>query len=76
METTTRAEHMRWCKSRALAYVERGDLTNALASFGSDIRKHDETNTDAANALLAMEGFRCVMANDAVGMRRLIEGFA
>jgi hypothetical protein len=71
----TREEHLSWCKQRALAYVDRGDLTNALASMASDVRKHPETDTHAATVLLAMEGTRCVMAQDMAGMRRLIEGF-
>ena len=71
----TRAEHLAWCKQRALEYVDRGDLKNALASMGSDMRKHPETDTQAATVLLGMEGLRCVMAGDTGGMRRLIEGF-
>ncbi len=71
----TREEHLAWCKQRALAYVDRGDLTNALASFGSDMRKHPQTDTDAVAVLLGAEGVRCFMNDDAAGMRRLIEGF-
>jgi len=72
---TTRTEHLAWCKQRALEYVERGDLVNAMASFGSDMRQHPETDTDTVTVLLGMEGTRCVMNADAAGMRRLIEGF-
>lgn len=71
----TRTEHLAWCKERALAYVEKGDLTNALASMSSDVRKHPETDTRTAAVLLSMEGVRCVMNSDTQGMRRLIEGF-
>jgi hypothetical protein len=39
----TRAEHMRWCKERALAYCDRGDVTDAIASMLSDLGKHPET---------------------------------
>ncbi len=39
----TRAEHLQWCKDRALEYVEQGDTTNAFTSFMSDMSKHDET---------------------------------
>ncbi len=72
---TTRAEHLAWCKERALEYVERGDLVNAMASFASDMRKHRDTDTDTVAVLLGVEGTRCVMNADAAGMRRLIEGF-
>lgn len=39
-----RAEHLEWCKQRAMEYVNAGDLTNAFASFQSDMTKHPETN--------------------------------
>ena len=71
----TRDEHLAWCKQRALAYVDRGDLKNALASMGSDMCKHPQTDTPAVAAILAMDGSHYVMSGDADGMRRLIEGF-
>lgn len=43
MKTTTRDEHLAWCKARALAYVDAGDLPQAFASLGSDLSKHPET---------------------------------
>ena len=39
----TRAEHLAWCKKRALEYVEIGDLSQALVSMTSDLSKHTET---------------------------------
>lgn len=41
--TPTRAEHLQWCKERALEYVDAGDLNNAFASMTSDLTKHPET---------------------------------
>lgn len=38
-----RDEHVAWCKTRALAYVDAGDLNNAFASMCSDLRKHPDT---------------------------------
>jgi len=38
-----RAEHLQWCKDRALEYVDRGDLEQAVSSMCSDMRKHPET---------------------------------
>ncbi len=38
-----RQEHLKWCKQRALEYVDRNELTQAYASFISDLGKHDET---------------------------------
>jgi hypothetical protein len=43
MNQPTRAEHLQWCKDRALEYVELGDLDNAIASMQSDLNKHPET---------------------------------
>ncbi len=38
-----RTEHIDWCKQRALEYVDRGDLDEAMASMCSDLGKHDDT---------------------------------
>ncbi len=51
----TRQEHLQWCKDRALAYVDAGDLTSALSSMLSDMGKHPETEKSlAATAPLGM----------------------
>lgn len=70
-----RTEHLAWAQTRALEYLDQGDITNALASLTSDLRKHDAFDNPAVKTLLAMEGIRCVQTNDTAGMRRLIEGF-
>ena len=71
-EETTRAEHLAWCKRRAMEYVDAGDLSNAVASMGSDLSKHPETR---ANGILMMLGMRHVLDHDAHAVRRWIEGF-
>jgi hypothetical protein len=38
-----RAEHLEWCKQRALECVGRGDIGEAFASFQGDMEKHPET---------------------------------
>lgn len=38
----TRAEHMQWCKDRALAYLP-DDPQQAITSMLSDLNKHPET---------------------------------
>lgn len=51
MPTTTeptRAEHLAWCKQRALEYCEADDMAQAWASMASDMSKHDETRNHAA----------------------------
>lgn len=56
----TRAEHIAWCKTRALEYVEAGDPGLALASLNSDLSKHPETAGHQAlelGARLMLGGF-------------------
>ena len=53
--TTTRAEHLTWCKERAHSELNRGEnqstLNDTLASFVSDLGKHPETSGHPAIAL-------------------------
>ena len=49
-----RQEHLQWCKDRALEYVEDGDVTQAFASFQSDMTKHEETQGHMALELGTM----------------------
>lgn len=69
----TRDEHIAWVKTRALAYVDRGDIQNAFASFVSDLRKHDETANHAA-AELGMMLMITGHLSTKWEMRRFIEG--
>ena len=49
-----RAEHLQWCKDRAMEYCRQGDVTNAYASMASDLSKHPETEGHAGIQLGAM----------------------
>ena len=71
----TYSEHMTWCKQRALEYVDSGDLINAIASFASDIRKDECTDTATNAMLVAGIGIPLASAGDVAGMRTFIEGF-
>ena len=69
-----RSEHVQWCKDRALEYVDRGELTDALASMGSDLGKHPDTDGHPAigmGVLLLAGG----QLNSTHEMRKFIEGF-
>jgi hypothetical protein len=69
----TRAEHLAWCKERAMQYVDAGDVTQALASLMSDLRKHPGTENHMAielGMMLAMGGH----LDTAQQMREWIEG--
>jgi hypothetical protein len=71
---TDRAEHLVWCKQRALEYVDAGDLQGAFASMGSDMGKHPDTaNTDVQmlGMMLLMGGHLDTQAK----MRDWINGF-
>lgn len=76
MAEPTRAEHMAWCKQRALAYLDdpKETVQDALASIMSDLKAHPETRNHAGIQLTMM-----MMMNghlrDRDSARRHIEGF-
>lgn len=73
-EKPTRADHLAWCKQRALAYVDAGDLPQAWASMGSDLAKHPETERHSAiqlGTMLLLGG----QLSSREKMRKFIEGF-
>jgi len=70
----TRHEHLRWCKERALEYVDCGDVDHAFASMASDLSKHPETQGHSAiklGMMLIMNG----NLNTVDEMRKFIDGF-
>lgn len=70
----TRAEHLAWAKERALVYADMGDVSQAMASLGSDLNKHPDTKGHAAMPLMMMLAINGHL--DAPGeLRKFIEGF-
>ncbi len=69
-----RAEHLQWCKDRAIAYVDTNDLDQAFASFSSDMGKHPETDGHSALELGTMMMFGGHL-DTPQKMRKWIEGF-
>ena len=70
----TRAEHLQWCKDRALEYVKIGDVQNAFSSILGDLGKHKETSGHFGIAI----GMQLMMAGQLSSvqqMREFIEGF-
>lgn len=70
----TRAEHMAWCKTRALEYVIEGNLNEAFASMCSDLGKHPETAGHTGiqlGVVMTMGG----QLGTTDRMRKWIEGF-
>lgn len=70
----TRAEHLQWCKDRAIEYLDKNDLQGAFMSMMSDLRKHEETADHSAIELGAMLMFNGHLSTQEE-MRRFIEGF-
>lgn len=72
----TRNEHLAWAKKRALGYLARGDLGNAMSSMLSDLGKHPETKLKAsALPRIGSRAMNYVLMNDHAAMRRWIEEF-
>lgn len=69
----TREQHMTWCKKRALEYLDRGDVQNAVASMMSDLQKHPET--EVRDPALSMLGILAAQSGSVSEARRYIEGF-
>ena len=70
----TRSEHVKWCKKRALEYVDRGDVINAFSSMCSDLKKHEETVDHPAIELGVLQ-MMFGHLDDPEKMRDFIEGF-
>ena len=70
----TRAEHLQWCKDRALEYINMNDVTQAFTSMASDLRKHPET-ANHAGIQLGMGLMIIGKLNSQHEMRKFIEGF-
>lgn len=70
----TRAEHMRWCKSRAREYVNNGDFNQAVASMISDLGKHPETK--GLVEMASMLALAALMNGDRRAVSNFVEGFA
>jgi hypothetical protein len=69
-----RNEHLDWCKKRAIAYIDAGDLNGAFTSMISDLGKHSETASHAGIELGAGMLFSGIMLTEDL-MRKYIEDF-
>ncbi len=72
--STTREEHLEWCKQRALDYLKTGDTQNAFSSFQSDMMAHPETISHLAlemGTMLLISGHLSTVSK----MREWIESF-
>ena len=69
----TRDEHMKWCKERALQYIDDGDIQNGITSMLSDLSKHPETKAVGEN--MAPLGMLEIMSGSVDSARRFVTGF-
>lgn len=70
----TRDEHLAWCKSRAFAALDRGDLQEAVGSMISDLGKWREPLYDQMTlAFISMDGM--MFCKTPAQVRHWIEGF-
>ncbi len=69
----TREEHLAWAKQRALEYLDRHDVVNAVASMISDLGKHDELKS--LGLAMGPAGMMHALRADEREVRRWIEGF-
>ena len=71
----TRAEHLQWCKDRAMKYVDASDYNSAVTSMLSDLGKHPDTES-SANGFLAQLGMMELMNGPTTeSITRYIQGF-
>jgi hypothetical protein len=73
MAEVTRAEHMQWCKKRALEYLPT-DPQGAFSSMASDLGKHPETAS--MQNFVAMSMLMPGLISSPAEMEKWINGFA
>jgi len=49
----TREKHLAWCKQRALEFVDRGELQEAVNSMEKDLAAHPKTEIYVSQVTLA-----------------------
>lgn len=69
-----RAEHLKWAKDRAAVYLDNGNAAQAMASFISDMGKHEGTGNHPF-LKPPMSAMFFTYAGDVEGMRKHINGF-
>lgn len=72
----TKEEHLERSRSRAMEYLNKGQLMNAYISFGSDLDKHSETkpnNPESMNRIF--EGFDYAVKKDVQALKNWINNF-
>jgi hypothetical protein len=66
----SREEHLKWCKQRAMEYVNAGDWQQGITSMLSDLGKHSETQSSVQIGSMIM-----LTVRDRASAKRFVEGF-
>lgn len=70
-----RAEHLQWCKTRAMEYVNKGDLNQAVTSMLSDLSKHPETKASSEGICAQIGMMELMRGPTREGISKYIHGF-
>ncbi len=70
-----RAEHLQWCKDRAMEYVKAGDLQQAVTSMLSDLGKHEETAASSQGVCAQIGMMELMRGLTREGIEKYIKGF-
>ncbi len=70
-----REEHLRWCKDRAIEYIDAGDTQQAFTSMCSDVEKHPETAHHKTTNQLGLMQLTGGMLSTPAEMRKWILGY-
>jgi len=68
------AEHLAWAQERAMEYIELGDVSQAMASFLSDLTKHPGTDKLFTSPVQVLY-MHVLMTGDPREARRFVAGF-
>ncbi len=71
-----RAEHLAWCKERALEYADKGDVGSAMSSLMQDLALHPETAASAEIIPALMMPLAMAGHLPPGTCRKFIEGFS
>lgn len=67
---TTREDHLKWCKERAMEYVNNGDVQQGVTSMLSDLGKHPDTKSSVSFGVMIS-----MTVHDRDSAKRFVEGF-
>ena len=70
-----RAEHLKWCKDRAMKYVVAGDFNGAVTSMLSDLAAHPETEKSSTGICAQLGMMELMTGPTREKITRFVQGF-